>query len=171
MVVRASSMTCARWKQVSFSTQYYQAEQRLLVRRNSTVRSLNDLGGKKVCAATDSTDLAVVAAATSKPLPVGAPEVVDCLVMLQQGQVDAISNDDALLLGLLAQDPNTQLVGPSLDHEAYGIMMARDATDLVRFVNGVLAGMREDGSLSALYRHWLASLGTPPPVPVARYRD
>ena len=171
MVVRTSSMTCERWRQVAFSTQYYQAEQRLLVPRGSPVRSIDDLGGKKVCAAEASTDLAVVAAAKSRPVPVSAPEVIDCLVLLQLGQVHAISNDDALLRGLVAQDPATRIVGGSLDHEPYGIMMERDATDLVRFVNGVLARMRADGSLAALYRRWLPPGATAPAVPVARYRD
>lgn len=171
MVVRTSSMTCERWRQVSFSSQYYQAEQRLLVPRDSPVRGIDDLGGRKVCAAAGSTDLAVVAAAKSRPVPVSAPEVIDCLVLLQLGQVDAISNDDALLRGLVAQDPTTRIVGASLDHEAYGIMMELHATDLVRFVNGVLARMRADGSLGELYRRWLPPGATAPAVPVARYRD
>ena len=37
-------------------------------------------------------------------------DTTDCLVMLQQGQVDAISTDDAILVGLAAQDPNTKIV-------------------------------------------------------------
>jgi polar amino acid transport system substrate-binding protein len=171
MVVRTSSMTCERWRQVAFSSQYYQAEQRLLVRRDSAVRGIGDLGGKKVCAAEASTDLAVVAAAKSRPVPVSAPEVIDCLVLLQLGQVDAISNDDAQLRGLEAQDPATRIVGAALDHEPYGIMLAKDATDLVRFVNGVLARMRADGSLAAAYRRWLPPAATAPAVPAARYRD
>jgi len=171
LVVRTSSMTCERWRQVSFSSQYYQAEQRLLVPRDSRVRTMDDLGGKRVCAAAGSTDLAVVAAAAARPVPVAAAEVNDCLVLLQRGQVDAVSNDDALLMGLVAQDPATRIVGPSLDHEAYGIMMARGSPDLVRFVNGVLARMRADGTLAALYRRWLAPGATAPAVPAARYRD
>lgn len=171
MVVRATSMTCERWREVSFSSQYYQAEQRLLVLRDSAVRGIDDLGGKKVCAAAGSTDLAVVAAAASRPVPVAVPEVIDCLVLLQLRQVDAISNDDALLMGFMAQDPATRIVGPSLDHEAYGIMMAKGATDLVRFVNGVLARMRADGTLARLYRRWSIPDATVPAVPAARYRD
>ena len=124
-----------------------------------------------MCAAAASTDLAVVAAAASRPVAVSAPEVIDCLVLLQLGQIAAVSNDDALLLGLAAQDPTTRIVGASLDHEPYGIMMAKDAADLVRFVNGVLARMRADGTLAALYRRWLPPGATAPPVPAARYRD
>jgi polar amino acid transport system substrate-binding protein len=171
MVVRATTMTCARWKEVSFSSQYYQAEQRLLVRSDAAYRNLDDLGGKPVCAAAGSTDLAVVEAARSKPVAVPVVEVLDCLVKLQLGEVEAVSNDDAMLAGMVAQDPQTRIVGPSLDHEAYGIMMARGDVGLVRFVNAILARKRADGSLAQLYRRWLGPYMTPAPVPVARYRD
>jgi len=50
--------------------------------------------------------------------------------------------------------------------------MRKDAIDLVRFVNGVLARMRADGTWAALYRRWLAdALGATASPPVARYRD
>ena len=70
-------MTCERWRQVSFSSQYYHAEQRLLVPRDSAVRSIDDLGGMRVCAAAGSTVIAVVAAAACRPAPVASAEVVD----------------------------------------------------------------------------------------------
>ena len=39
------------------------------------------------------------------------PYWTDCLVLLQQGQVAAVSTDDAILDGLAAQDPFTKVVG------------------------------------------------------------
>ena len=83
----------------------------MLVPKGSTVTGIADLGGKKVCAAAGSTSIQNIAAATSKPIPVSVNDWTDCLVLLQQGQVDAISTDDTILAGLAAQDPTTQLVG------------------------------------------------------------
>ncbi|MEJ3742428.1 glutamate ABC transporter substrate-binding protein [Actinomycetes bacterium KLBMP 9797] len=171
MIIRTTSMNCERWRQVAFSTSYYAANQRILVRADSAVRSIADLGGKKVCAAAGSSDLANIAAQPSRPVPVAAVEVLDCLVLLQQGQVDAISNDDAQLAGFVAQDPTTKVVGPPIRVEPYGIMMAPTEVDLVRFVNGVLDQMRTDGRLAAIYQRWLTSLGDVPTPPAARYRD
>lgn len=171
MIIRTTSMNCERWREVAFSTSYYEARQRVLVRRDSKVRGLQDLGGKKVCAAAGSSDLANIAAAPSKPIPVSAVEVLDCLVLLQQGQVDAISNDDAQLAGFVAQDPTTRVVGPAIRVEPYGIMMSRSTVDLVRFVNGTLARMRSSGALAGIYQRWLTPLGDVPTPPEARYRD
>ena len=171
IVVQTMTMNCERLQQVNFSTEYFTAGQRILVPRGSTVRQIADLGGKKVCAANGSTSIRNVAAAPSKPLPVGVPDWTDCLVMLQQDQVAAVSTDDSILAGLAAQDPNTAVVGPRFSDEPYGIGINRDATDLVRFVNAVLARMRADGSWTRLYNRWLTALGPAPQPPVARYRD
>jgi polar amino acid transport system substrate-binding protein len=95
----------------------------------------------------------------------------DCLVMLQQGQVDAISTDDAVLRGLEAQDPTVEVVGSSLGVEPYGVGVGKDDTDLVRFVNGVLDQMRADGTWQRLYDARLQSLGPSPGPPAARYED
>ena len=67
------------------------------------------------------------------------------------GQVDAISTDDVVLSGLAAQDPNVEVVGPSIAIEPYGVGIEKENTDLVRFVNGGLDQMRADGTWERLY--------------------
>jgi hypothetical protein len=53
-----------------------------------------------------SDSLAVIAAA--RAIPVAVTYRTDCLVLLQQGDVAAISTDDSILAGLAAQDPLTK---------------------------------------------------------------
>jgi polar amino acid transport system substrate-binding protein len=172
LVVRQTTMTCDRWQDVSFSSEYYSASQRVLVLKNSPVRSMADLAGKKVCAAAGSTSIRNIVAKLPQSVPVSGVDASDCLVMLQQGQIDAISTDDAILAGFAAQDPNTHLVPAApISAEPYGIMVAKGSPDLVRFVNGVLERMRSDGTWAAIYRRWLSSLGAVPAPPVARYQD
>jgi polar amino acid transport system substrate-binding protein len=170
IVVRTMTITCERWKDVDFSTVYYQAGQRVLVNRGSGYTDLASLAGKRVCSAAGSTSLQNLANAPSRPVPVAVRDWTDCLVMLQQGQVDAFSTDDAILVGMAAQDPNTEVVGPRFTDEPYGIAVAKGREDLVRFVNAVLERMRADGTWTALYRRWLTKLGPAPAPPVARYR-
>ncbi|HEX6520236.1 MAG TPA: glutamate ABC transporter substrate-binding protein [Streptosporangiaceae bacterium] len=172
IVVDTMTENCARWRQIDFSTEYYSARQRVLVKTNSRYQSLTDLGGRKVCADAGSTSIATIARAASHPIPVSAQGITDCLVMLEQGQVDAVSTDDSLLAGLAAQDPHTHMVGSSLEAEPYGIGIAPNHLDLVRFVNGVLAQLRADGGWSKLYQKWPGRLGGPvPSPPAAVYRD
>ncbi|PSL57570.1 amino acid ABC transporter substrate-binding protein (PAAT family) [Saccharothrix carnea] len=168
IVVRTMTATCERWRKVNFSTVYLQAGQRVLVPSNSDVTDIDGLGGKRVCATKGSSSLANVATRPTKPVPVAVAHWTDCLVMLQQGQVDAISTDDTILAGFAAQDPYTKVVGPQFAAEPYGMAFPKADEDFVRFVNALLERLRADGTWTRLHQRWL---GDPPVPPVAVYRD
>jgi polar amino acid transport system substrate-binding protein len=171
MVVDTFTITCERARQVLFSSVYYNAYQRLLVLKNSGYKSLNDLGGKKVCAQNGSTSLQKLAAYKSHPVPYGVTNLTDCLVALQQGQVDAISTDDTILAGLAAQDPNTTLTGDAVEPEPYGIAVASTNTDLIRFINGVLEKIRGNGTWQHIYSTTLQPALGPQQPPAAQYAN
>ncbi|HEY0452093.1 glutamate ABC transporter substrate-binding protein [Actinophytocola sp.] len=172
IVIRTMSINCERLKDVAFSSVYYEAGQRVLVKKASGFTGIGSLGGKRVCATDGSTSLRNIAGAPSKPVPVQVNDWTDCLVMLQQNQVDAVSTDDTILAGLAAQDPFTEMVGKPFYSEPYGMAMPKGQTDFVRFVNAVIERMRTDGSWKANYNRWLADLlGPAPAPPAAKYRD
>ena len=158
-------MTCARWKAIDFSTVYIASGQEVLVESDSPfkrVTSLSQLAGKKVCAVTGSLSLAHIAAATPHPIPVARPYWTDCMVLLQQGDVAAVSTVSTVLLGLAAQDPYARIVSLLLDSEPEGLGISQQHPDFVRFVNAVLAQLHADGQWASSYARWI---GTPVPVP------
>jgi polar amino acid transport system substrate-binding protein len=168
LVADTMTMNCARWKDVNFSSVYYDAGQKVLVSSASTAKGIDDLGGKKVCAAVGSTSLDNIAKVAAKPVPVGRPGFADCLVAFQQNEVDAISTDDTILAGLAAQDPYAKVVGPRFTAEPYGMAMPQD-DDFTRFVNAVLAKNRANGTWAATYKKWLGKLGPAPAPPTPEY--
>jgi len=165
IVAHTMTITCQRLQQVDFSSVYFDAKQRVLVQSSSTATSLASLRGQKVCATTGSDSLGVIAAAGAKPVSV--LYWTDCLVLLQQDQVAAISTDDSILDGLAAQDPFTKLIGPGLTDEPYGLAISKQHPDFVAFVNAVLQQGRTDGQWAASYAHWIG--GQVPAPPVAQY--
>lgn len=169
MVVDTFTITCDRANQVLFSTVYYNAYQRLLVLKNSGYKNLDDLGGKKVCAQNGSTSIQKLLTYKSRPVAYGVTNLTDCLVALQQGQVDAISTDDTILAGLAQQDPNTAVVGDQVEPEPYGIAVAHGNPDLIRYINGVLETIRGNGQWQTIYRNSLGSVLGPQQPPVAQY--
>jgi polar amino acid transport system substrate-binding protein len=172
IVVRTYSITCERKKVVDFSTVYYYAAQKILSAKGSGIDSAAALAGKRVCAVSGTTSLKRLLGFDPRPQVFGAPAWTDCLVMLQQGQVDAISTDDSVLKGLAGQDPTIDVSGNSIAKEPYGIGVNIDQKDLVRFVNGVLEKIRNDGTWERLYEKWLAKeLGPSPGPPEPRYSD
>ena len=139
VVADAMTITCQRREEVDFSTVYFDAGQRVLVPSDSRISSLKDLGGKRVCATTGSTSIQNIERLIPSAIRYPVAQRTDCLVALQQGQVDAISTDDALLLGFKAQDPYTKIVGPRFTNEPYGMAISKAQRDFVRFVNVALA--------------------------------
>ncbi len=173
IVAETMTITCARAEKVDFSTVYYQAGQEILVPNGSTIKGKQDLGGKRVCAPDDSTSLTNLRALDLPHMQLwGVNNMTDCLVMLQQGQVDAISTDDAILSGLAAQDPNVKVVGPPFSSEPYGMAISKTHPDFTSFVNGVLAQVRTDGTWAQLYYNDIQSLigGAAPTPPPPSYR-
>jgi polar amino acid transport system substrate-binding protein len=171
IVAKTMTITCERRKQVNFSTVYLDAYQRILVSRDSSITKASDLSGKRVCVARGTTSLQRIREIAPPPILVEVVNWADCLVTLQQGQVDAISTDDSILAGLVSQDPYLHIVGPNMGTQPYGIGIKLDNTGLVRFVNGTLERIRRDGTWNALYRKWLTVLGPAPPPPSPRYVD
>lgn len=169
LVIFLMTITCDRRNDIQFSSVYFDAGQRVLTRKASSVTGLEDLGGKKVCAPRGSTSSINVAAADSRPVLVEADTMTDCLVLLQQRQVEAISTDDTVLAGLAEQDPATEVVGKRFSSEPYGIGIPKDNEDMVRYVNAVLEDIR-DGSWQDSYRRWLEPVLGPATPPSPRYR-
>ncbi len=171
LVADTMTANCARWKDVNFSSIYYDAGQKVLVSSASKARRIEDLGGRKVCAAKGSTSYDNIGKVASKPIAVDRPGFGDCLVAFQQNEVDAISTDDTILVGLAAQDPYAKVVGPRFTDEPYGMAMNNDHPEFTRFVNAVLAKNRANGTWKATYERWLGDFGAAPQPPVAEYRD
>jgi polar amino acid transport system substrate-binding protein len=161
IVAHTMTITCARLQQVDFSSVYFDAAQRVLVLKNSPAKSLANLKGQKVCATTGSDSLSVIAKAGA--FPVAVPYWTDCLVLLQQGDVAAISTDDSILDGLAAQDPWTKIIGPPLTSEPYGLAISKQHPEFVRFVNAVLQQLRTDGQWKSIYTRWLGTPAKDPP--------
>ena len=89
----------------------------------------------------------------------GVNNMTDCLVMLQQGQVDAISTDDAILHR--PGRPGSERQGPRhrpSAHEPYGMAISKAHPGFTSFVNGVLAQVRADGTWAQIYDNNLEPL-------------
>jgi polar amino acid transport system substrate-binding protein len=169
IVARNMSITCDRWKQIAFSAEYYESGQKILVRKGSDITGLSSLAGHKVCAPLGTSSMDNLIRLAPDAIPVGSDNHTGCLVLLQEGQVDAITGDDTVLAGLASQDPYAVVLDEDpFTQEPYGIGIPPDDVDMVRFVNGVLEGMRSDGAWDASYAHWLQptlgkSAGQPQP--------
>ncbi|NYI07221.1 transporter substrate-binding domain-containing protein [Allostreptomyces psammosilenae] len=173
VLVRTTTISCERLEEIAFSTPYLAVGNQLLVPRDAEVDSLDALpDDQRVCASRDSTAADLLARLRPDPAPVLANETLDCLVMLQRGQVAGVVSHNTLLAGQVAQDPQVRVVGEPLSDAWYGVGVRHDADALLRVVNHVLEERRVDGSWQASYDEWLApylpGAASAPPAPVWR---
>lgn len=175
LVASAFTINCERREEIEFSTEYFRAGQRVLVRSDDEARSIEELvaQGGTICVSAGSTAIDNIDGLGLDPPAdvVPAPERADCLVRLQQGEADAMVTDDAILAGMAAQDPSLEVVGKRLSEEPYGLGLPPGEDEWVRYVNAVLEEVRDSGRWSDLYDRWLADLlrDAEPPPPV--YQD
>jgi polar amino acid transport system substrate-binding protein len=171
MVARNMTITCDRWKSIAFSAEYYLAGQKILVRKGSDITGLSSLAGHRVCAPLGTSSMDNLIRLAPDAQPVGADNHTGCLVLLQEGQVDAITGDDTVLAGLAAQDPYAAVVdAPAFTAEPYGLGVNKANVDFARFINGVIEDMKSSGQWTRNYNTWLAeALGQAPAPPKAVY--
>jgi polar amino acid transport system substrate-binding protein len=171
LVARNMTITCDRWTQIAFSSEYYHSGQKILVRKGSKATKLADLNGQKVCAPKGTSSMDNLIKLAPQAIPVGADSHTGCLVLFQQSEVAAITGDDTVLAGLAAQDPYAIVpTQQAFTDEPYGLGINAKNVDFVRFLNAKLEDMRSDGEWTAIYNRWLADrLGTAPRPPQAVY--
>ncbi|MFI5711832.1 glutamate ABC transporter substrate-binding protein [Kribbella sp. NPDC051620] len=170
IVARNMTINCDRWTKIAFSAEYYHSGQKLLLQRDMKEQSLDQLDGKKICTPTGSTSYDNMVKANPKIIPVTADTDTGCLALFQAGKVVGISGDDTVLAGDAAQDPYARVTtAGQISDEPYGLGMNAGQVDFVKFVNGVLAKMKADGTWQTSYNTWFLKALGPAKPPVAQY--
>lgn len=174
LVIRSFTVTAARQEQVEFSVPYLTTYPRVLVMRNSGITSEADLADKTVCVTRESTNLESLRDDIPHQDILATLTWSDCLMAVQRQQADAIYSDSAILSGLQAQDPYTEIVGDSDNGSDYGVTAALPqdggSAGLVRQVNSTMERLRDDGTWEDIYSRWLEEFLGPADQPAAVYR-
>jgi ABC-type amino acid transport substrate-binding protein len=144
--------------QINFSDPYFIAKGRILVKSdNEEITGVDTLAGKSVCTALGSTYEATL----KKQAPDADLKLVDsyseCLELLNNGTVDAVSTDDVILTGMIIQEgeDKLKLVGDELTQEPYGAGIKKGDQELTDFVNTVFEEYKTSGKWKEKYDKWV----------------
>lgn len=155
LVLSTMTINEERAEEIGFTDPYFIARGRILVPEGSDITDVETLAGKRVCTALGSTYEDTL----SEEAPDAELRLVDtyseCLELLQNGAVDAISTDDVILTGMIIQDDSLRLVGDDLTIEPYGGGFTMDDEQFSQFLNGVLEDYKGDGRWAAAHQEWL----------------
>ncbi|MGE4554157.1 MAG: ABC transporter substrate-binding protein [Desulfovibrionaceae bacterium] len=158
--ILAATMT-HKWERddtIDFSITYFMDGQKLLVKKDSGIKSTADLAGKKVGTAKGSTSEQNIITAQPEANVVSFDEYPQAFLALQQGKVAAVTTDSGILAGLKASADNPAdyaIVGPFFSSEPYGLGVPENDSDFRDFVNKSLQQMWLDGSYAKLFEKWM----------------
>ncbi|WP_030809712.1 glutamate ABC transporter substrate-binding protein [Streptomyces sp. NRRL F-2799] len=156
-----------RKKLVGFAGPYYMAGQALLVRKDTDdIHGPEDLAGKRVCSAAGSTPYQRIKDDYPKAVLVAYDTYSVCVDNLLTYQVDAVTTDDAILIGYAAKAPDElKVVGKPFSEEPYGIGVPRSDNTLRFALDDALAAREKDGDWKKAYDATLGLSGVPAPKP------
>lgn len=167
IVVASYSITDERRQVVGQTGPYYVTGQQILVREDDaeTITGPEQLADIATCSVTGSTSLDnVVNDYGAEPVPFDTYS--DCVTQLQNGSVDAVTTDGAILLGYAAQDPDElEVVGEPFSEERYGIGYSHGDTEFCEFINESLQEAYDNGDWAEAFESTLGESGVETPDP------
>jgi ABC-type amino acid transport substrate-binding protein len=155
LILSTMTINAERVMEIDFSDPYYIASGRILTKKDSPIKGLEDLAGKRVCTALGSTYEETIREQAPKADLKLVDSYSECLELIQNGAVDAISTDDVILTGMIIQDDTLHMVGDELTVEPYGAGIKKGDKQMVDFVNGVFDEYKEDGRWQETYEKWV----------------
>ncbi|KVE32582.1 amino acid ABC transporter substrate-binding protein [Burkholderia sp. TSV86] len=156
-VVNEVAITDARRVKYDFSTPYITSRAVLIVRTdNATIRSFDDLKGKKSANTLTSNFGRLAAAHGADVVPVqGFNEAVD---LLTSGRVDATINDSLSYLDFRKHKPDAKLKIAATDTtgagEQSGVLIRKGNPELLAAIDKALADIKADGTYAKISRKY-----------------
>jgi glutamate transport system substrate-binding protein len=160
MVVATYTINDERKKRITFAGPYYEAGQQIMVAADDdTIKgpeSLAENPDAKVCSVTGSTPSENIREyLANKDQLVLFEEYSQCADALENGQVQAVTTDNVILLGFVSEsDGAFKLVGDQFTEEPYGIGIAKGDVEFCEFINKTLADNKD-----AYVKAWEATAG------------
>lgn len=160
--------TIGRQAQVDFSYAPFISTTRLLVKRASGIKEVEDLNGKAVALPINTTpERLIKGIIEEKKMNVRIVPVRDNsegFLALSTGRADAFSTDDILLFGLKKSAPSPSeydVVGRPLSFDPYGMMVPKNNTVFLTLVNATMARLFRSGEMKEFYNKWFTPLEVP----------
>ncbi|MFW7413994.1 glutamate ABC transporter substrate-binding protein [Demequina sp. SO4-18] len=175
LVVATYTINDERKEIISFAGPYYIAGQSLMtLADNDEIQGPDDLAGMSVCSVEGSTPAANIEENYPDAELSLFAAYTDCLEPLRNGQVDAVTTDNVILAGYVAESEDTdvpfKVVGDQFTDEPYGIGLAREDDEFRDWINDVLEEIFDDGRWLEAWNETAGTVLPEPEVPtVDRY--
>jgi polar amino acid transport system substrate-binding protein len=157
LVASAATITPERAKTVDFSDSYFPADQSLMVKEGSDIKSVDDVGGKVIGAQLGTTG-AAYAKDKTKASSVRTYDLIDdAFNALEAGQVVAVINDCPVSKYAERAHKDLVVVQAIQTNEEYGFAFAKGSDELRDAFNKEIADMKDNGDLAKISDKWFGA--------------
>jgi len=163
-----TTQTLTRLAVVDFSNLIFVDGGGFLVKTDSPVNKIADMGGKKIAVLKGTTTEARLNAQLARRLinanVIQISDGMEGLAMVESGAVDALAGDKIKLIGLAAQgkDPGKlALLTEDLSFEPYAFALPRGDAAFRLEVNRALTQIYLSPDIDTIFSNWLGKLGRP----------
>jgi len=150
-----------RRKLVAFSPVMFITGTKLLVRKDSPIRSWRDLRGKTVAVTRGTTNAAAIQSLSDKQhlgvVFVTGGDHKETFELFTSGKADALANDEVLIYSMLAETrarAQFRLVGDFLSYDPYAIAYRKDDAPFATVVERTFRRLAESRELVLTYEKW-----------------
>jgi ABC-type amino acid transport substrate-binding protein len=171
-----STTSLSRFERVDLSHMTFVDGGSLLIRIDSTFKTVSDLAGKRVAVIPGTTTQSALSKFLKEEFvsitEVPVKDHIEGRTALEKGTVDAYASDSGILIGLAVTAPNPKLFGLAegrFSYEPYGFMVRRNDPAFRLAVNRALATLYRSGDILPIYDRWFGSFGKPGDAIVAMY--
>jgi polar amino acid transport system substrate-binding protein len=157
MVASATTITPEREKEVDFSDSYFPADQSLMVKKGSDIKTVDDVDGKVIGAQLGTTGADYARKNTNAKSVRTYDLIDDAFNALEAGQVEAVINDCPVSKYAERAHKNLVVVQAIQTNELYGFAFAKGSDALRTAFNKELAKVKENGDLQKISDKWLGT--------------
>ena len=171
IVIGTTTITLSREEVVDFSLPFFITGARIIVPKDSPIKDVSDLAGKRVGVAQGTTHIKNIENAIKEGLINPPCEIVQFedhakgFLGLTQKKVNAYFTDASILYGLKKKalhPDNWVVIGRFLSYEPYGFIIPSNDSKWRDFVNAFLVRLIKSGEFNKLYDKWMGPEGVVP---------
>lgn len=158
VAVSAIYITDERRKVVDFTDSYYAGGLVAMVKTgNTSIKTLNDLNGKKVSVQVGTKSVSYLGANFPKVQLVEVEKNQEMFNLVDIGRADAAVTGKPAAFQYVRTRGGLQVLEQQLTTEEYGMALRKDTPELTKAMNAALAKLRADGTYAQIVKKWFSN--------------
>lgn len=147
------SYTEERAKSVDFSINYTDSKQVVVVRKNSSIQTIDNIRGKKIAVQLGSIADMFVTDEYSGSVIVRQKKYLAAIQDLKDSKVDCVVMDELPAKSILLENSDLKILDDAVSEDAYGIIVDKGNKELLDIINRVIKRLSDEGKIDEFIIH------------------